>query len=355
MIQTVPEAVLSEAHAKGFSPDEIVRVTAELRGQYRVIGEKGDQAAVVAGKLREVIDAGGAPWPTVGDWLALRPFESEGGARVMEHIFKRWSEVVRRAAGRATAEQTVAANVDTALIVCAAGRDVNVRRVERFVAIARNGHVDPVIILHKCDLMEDVDAEVARVAAAITGVKIHAVSSVTGAGMDLIAPYFSAGKTVVLLGTSGAGKSTLVNRLKGEETQLTGGMGVHGKGRHTTRARQMFDLPTGAVIIDTPGIREVGLMGAEDGVDQTFDEIEAFAAQCRFADCAHLAEPGCGVLAACKSGELDPNRVAAWKALRTEQAVSATRTAGQGALRRQGVSRRAVKAQRKAPSDRGRR
>jgi ribosome biogenesis GTPase len=238
----------------------------------------------------------------------------------------------------------VAANVDVVIIVCAMGRDVNVHRIERFVTLARAGGALPVLVLNKADTVDDPAPHVERARQAAPGVELHVVSARTGGGLDALQAHLAPGRTIVLLGTSGAGKSTIVNRWLGADALSTGALGAAGKGRHTTTGRQLLLLPSGAAVIDTPGLREVGLWGADEGVTEAFDDVAAAAAGCRFRDCAHAGEPGCAVEAAVTAGTLERARVDAWRRLRLEQTHQAQQTQGPVAAGRKRTERMGSKA-----------
>jgi ribosome biogenesis GTPase len=306
------EAAAREA---GAALDRLARVTSEQRGQWEVATQAGPALAVLAGRWQRAMAGGGEDRPAVGDWVVLR--EPAGDSRVIEAVLPRRTKLARKAAGRVAREQVVAANVDVVFVVAALGRDVNERRIERFTAIAWNGGATPELVLTKADLVPDPAPYVARAMRAAPGVAVHVVSVVTGAGLDALA--LVPGRTVALLGTSGAGKSTLVNRWLGRHLLETAAVRGDGKGRHTTTSRHLVPLPSGAVVIDTPGLREVGLWTGDDGLAQTFEDVSAVAVACRFSDCHHQAEPQCAVRAAVTAGVLDPVRVEAWRSLTREQ------------------------------------
>jgi ribosome biogenesis GTPase len=225
---------------------------------------------------------------------------------------------VRKEAGRTSAAQVLAANVDVALLVTAFGPDVNPRRLERFVALAYEGGIAPVVVLSKADLAPDeltlADA-LDRASGGGVGVPVHAVSAVSGRGVSDLDAYFEGGRTVVLLGSSGVGKSTLINRLLGRDLLRTQEIRDNGKGRHTTTHRELFPRPSGGLLVDTPGLRELGLWGGEEGLRDTFSEVESLAFHCRFRDCTHRTEPGCAVLAAVRDGALPAERLESYAKL----------------------------------------
>ena len=244
------------------------------------------------------------------DWVACAARPGEGAATI-HAVLPRSSVFVRKASGPNVAPQTVAANVDIALLTASLNADLSLRRLERYLAVAWESGAQPVVVLTKADACEDVDALVAQVESIAFGCPVHAVSAVTGQGLAALAALLGPGQTAVLLGSSGVGKSTLVNALAGQALMATQAIIEEGaRGRHTTTHRELTLLPSGGLVLDTPGMRELGLWDNEAGVAAAFGDIEALAAQCRFGDCAHRTEPGCAVRTALEDGSLDPDR---WK------------------------------------------
>jgi ribosome biogenesis GTPase / thiamine phosphate phosphatase len=257
------------------------------------------------------------PAPIVGDWVVAT-------AEVVEAVLPR-SSLLRRQDPRAEIEQPLVANLDAVLITCGADRPIRIGRVQRAAAVAWDAGAVPVIVLTKADLADDIDELVAQLEAAAVDAEVVVTSAVEGTGLDAVRAAV-ADRTVVLLGESGAGKSTLANALIGEEVAATGRTrGGDAKGRHTTTSRQLHPLPTGGVLVDTPGIRSVGLWTEGDEVPVDFDDVDAIAATCRFSDCAHAGEPGCAVAAAVESGELSAERFAHWQAMEREAQAAALR------------------------------
>lgn len=298
------------------------RVVEEQRGIYRLLNEDTEYLAEVAGRLRHHAGAR-AGLPAVGDWVRAVAGAPGAGRAVIHEVLPRRSRISRAAAGNPTEEQVLAANVDTAFIVTSLNLDLNARRLERYVTLARNGGVMPVILLTKSDLCADPESAVTEVAAAMPGVAVHAMSAWLGRGLEALAPYLAPGNTCVLLGSSGAGKSTIVNFLLGAETLRVAPVREgDGRGRHTTTHRELLRLPGGALLIDTPGLREVQLWnGDEDGVlERAFGDIASLATACRFKDCRHGTEPGCAVKAAVAEGTLEPGRLASHTKLQRELA-----------------------------------
>jgi ribosome biogenesis GTPase / thiamine phosphate phosphatase len=229
--------------------------------------------------------------------------------------------IVRRAAGGDAKAQTLAANIDTVLVLVAADGRVTPRSIERYVTLVWESGATPVVVLTKADLVsaDELDDATGRLEQACVGVALHVISAAAGTGLEELTPYFGPGRTVALLGSSGAGKSTLANHLAGTALATGAVRDTDHRGRHTTTHRELVALPGGGVLVDTPGLREVGLWQAEgDGVARTFPEITALLGQCRFADCSHRREPGCAVLAALAEGRITEERLASWRKLRRE-------------------------------------
>jgi ribosome biogenesis GTPase len=308
------------------------RIVEEQRGRYRVAGDV-DGAAEVSGRFRHDA-ASAADFPAVGDWVGVRGSElgvrdsefavrgcGSGSPAIIECMLARRSVVSRAAAGRASTQQVVAANVDTIFLVTALPQDLNARRLERYLTMVWDGGATPVILLNKSDLSDDPDAARDALRARLPLVDVVVVSALHQRGLHALDPWLRPAQTVALLGSSGVGKSTLINRLLGRDLLRVNAISdADGKGRHTTTARQLVALPGGALLIDTPGMRELQPWVGEDAVDAAFDDIAVLAAACRFGDCAHAGEPGCAVAAAVESGRLDPDRLEHYRRLGREAA-----------------------------------
>lgn len=335
-----------DSHARaGLQPGRIV---AAHRGLYEVAMAGGIQAAQVSGRHRHGA-LGPDDFPAVGDWVALQ--HAPGDARaVIQHVLPRLSRFARLAVGASGTTQVVAANVDTVFLVAALNRDFNLRRLERYVAAAWESGAQPVVVLSKADLCDDPQAQALAAEAVAPGVGVHLVASLQGAGLADLAPYLAPGKTVALLGSSGAGKSTLLNALAGREVMATGAIREDDdRGRHTTTHRELVALPSGGLLIDTPGMRELGLLDATEGVSQAFDDVEALARACRFHDCGHDAEPDCAVRSAVAAGTLTPERLASYSKLQREAAYQARRTDQRARLEAQAKWKAIHKAMRNNP------
>lgn len=284
------------------------RVSAQHRGAYDVLAERGEQRVRLPGRFLH--EAGPTELPAVGDWVGIE-------ADMIQSLLPRRSAFVRQTAGRETGAQVLAANVDTAFLVTSLNLDLEPRRLERYLTVAWDSGALPVILLTKADLADDADALLAEVEAVAFGVPVHLVSAVTGHGMDVVASYLRPGTTAVLLGSSGVGKSTLVNRLAGEELLRTQEIREDDdRGRHTTSHRELVVMPGGGMIVDTPGIRELQLW--EGDTASGFGDIDDLALRCRFSDCGHTTEPGCAVLEAVDEGVLTLDRLRSYRKLERE-------------------------------------
>lgn len=261
-------------------------------------------------------------YPAVGDWVIVKKLPEEEKA-VIQGVLSRKSQFVRQSAGTVTDGQVIAANMDVVFIVNSFNHDVNLRRIERYILTAYESNATPVIVMTKTDVVtpEDVVRIIHQVEEVAIGIPVVSISNVTGEGIDTLKRYLVAGQAVALLGSSGVGKSTLINRLMGRTVQQTNDIRDHdSKGRHTTTHREMFLLPEGALIMDTPGMRELQLWEGDESIDTTFQDVETFAADCKFNDCKHDTEPGCRVKEAIEHGELSEERFRSYVKLQRELA-----------------------------------
>lgn len=271
------------------------------------------------GADRKVCDDAAHPsdFPAVGDFV-MAGKTGEGTQAVIHQVLPRKSVFMRKAAGSDRKEQLVATNIDIVFLCMALNQDFNVRRLERYLSIAWDSGAKPVVVLTKSDICKDIEEKLLAVQEAAPGVRIIKTTALEIAGIEEILPYLSAGTTAAFLGSSGVGKSTLANRLLREERLATGGIRNDDKGRHTTTHRELLFLPDGGMVIDTPGMRELGMWDAKSGIDRTFSDIEELALQCRFRDCTHTVEPGCAVQKALKNGTLSKERMQSYQKLKIE-------------------------------------
>jgi ribosome biogenesis GTPase / thiamine phosphate phosphatase len=295
--------------AEGLAP---ARAAVEHRSEYVVYSQHGELRAELAGRLRHDDEH-----PAVGDWLAVAARADEGRATI-HAVLPRRSAFVRKVAWAETKPQVVAANVDVVFVVCGLDGNYNVRRIERYLTLAWESGAQPVVLLTKSDLCDEVESRTFEVESVAFGVPVHAVSAPRGDGVETVRSYVPGGRTAALLGSSGVGKSTLVNALVGHELLATREIREDGRGRHTTTHRELVALHDGGLVLDTPGMRELQLWDADSGIEAAFQDIEELAGQCRFSDCSHRREPGCAVRSALANGTLDLERFESWRKLQRE-------------------------------------
>ncbi|MFC2058292.1 ribosome small subunit-dependent GTPase A [Chloroflexota bacterium] len=295
------------------------RVVSQHKNSYQLFSQHGELSAKISGKMRHQAGTGDR-YPAVGDWVVVKP-QTEEQKGVILAILPRKSKFSRKAAGIRTEEQVVAVNIDTVFIVSGldGGRNFNLRRIERYLTLARNSGALPVAVLNKTDLCPDIDSYVRSVEPVAPGVPIHPVSARERTGLDALREYLAGGKTAAFLGPSGVGKSALINALLGDNIQETGEVRMSDRrGRHTTSWRELFLIPNGGVVIDTPGMREIQMWADENDLKNAFPDIQTLARECRFSDCYHHTEPGCAVIAAIQRGDLDAARLESYLKLQRE-------------------------------------
>lgn len=303
-------------------PARVARVD---RGICTVLTAEGAERASLAGPMLARVARDPVELPCTGDWVVVRAWPDQRAT--VEAVLPRRTRVVRAAAGRESTGQVLAANLDTVAVVEPMDPAPEPARVERLLALAWESGAEPLVILTKADLVADPATVADELAEAAPGVRVVAVAAQSGKGLRALRPLVTRGRTLGLLGPSGAGKSTLINALAGTPVLATQSIRrADGRGRHTTTYRALVPLPSGGCVLDTPGVRAVGLADLAGGLDQVFTEIEELAAACRFSDCTHHLEPGCAVRAALESGELPMRRYESWRKLHREAGWRARRS-----------------------------
>ncbi|MBD2119338.1 ribosome small subunit-dependent GTPase A [Trichocoleus sp. FACHB-262] len=312
----------SDFFAHSFAPYraagyKVGRVALEHKQTYLLYTEQGEITAEVTGKFRHQA-ASSHNFPAVGDWVVVN-LSAGAGKATIHQVLPHKSKFSRQAAGTKTTEQVVATNIDTIFLVSSLDSNFNLRRIERYLVLTWESGANPVILLNKADLCDRVEARISEVEAIALGVPILVLSAAQQQDLEALQPYLQSGQTVALLGSSGVGKSTITNQLLGLEAQAVQAVRQQDhKGRHTTTHRQLIRLTSGGCIVDTPGMRELQLWSAAEGLQETFADIEELAQQCRFRDCQHTTEPGCAVQEAIEQGLLDPTRFFSYQKLQRE-------------------------------------
>jgi ribosome biogenesis GTPase len=349
----------NERLASAFAPyrdagHEPARIALEHTHIYRVLLPSGEGLARVSGRLRHAA-ASRKDYPAVGDWVVVKP-TAHADRWSIHAVLPRTSQFARKVAGSRTEEQVVAANVDTVFLVTGLDGDFNPRRLERYLILAWESGSQPVIILNKADVADDVQSFVVASERVAAGVPVHATSTKTGAGFNALSQYLTPGRTLAFLGSSGVGKSSIINRLVGHELLKT--LEVResdSRGRHATTHRELVALPGGSLVIDTPGMREIQLWDVQEGLAEVFEDVESLAAGCRFRDCGHRAEPGCAVRAAVEQGTLEAGRLDNYLKLQDEIRATQARVDQRAQQELKRANKIATKAARRMYKDRNER
>jgi ribosome biogenesis GTPase len=298
----------------------VARISAVDRGSYliRIRNELGEIPAELAGKFYFQVESS-VDLPCVGDWVTVQ-YHNDDAAAIIHGVFPRKTFLRRKSAGEKVDFQMIAANIDSAFIVQSCHFDFNVRRMDRYLVMAADGGVEPIVVLTKTDLIthDELEQKLTAIRSSAITARVLALSNITGIGFDEFQQGLVSGRTYCLLGSSGVGKTTLINRLIGQDAFETKAVSGTGEGIHTTARRQLIVLNQGSMLIDTPGMRELGLLGVSDGVNQGFEDIVGLSTNCRYANCSHTQEPDCAVLAAISNGELSKDRYSSYMKLKKE-------------------------------------
>jgi ribosome biogenesis GTPase len=315
-----------DAYFEPFRKENLIamRITRENRTNYIAYGEQGEFICEISGRFRFGANSKGEH-PTVGDWVAVSARPDEGTATI-HALLPRKSAFMRKVAGSITEEQVVSANIDTVFIVCGLDLNYNLRRIERYLSLAWESGAIPIILLNKVDICPEAEVRKMEVESIAFGVDVHNISASQKLGLESLNKYFQIGKTTAFLGSSGVGKSTIINSLLGNERFKVNEVSELGsRGRHTTTFRELIFLPDGGMVIDTPGMRELQVWGDEEGLRQTFEDIEELSKKCRFRDCNHENEPDCAIQEAISNSSLDAGRFKSFLKLKKEFAYLAAR------------------------------
>lgn len=305
-----------EAQFAEFSSDSLLpaRVSLEHRNYYELYTELGELTAEKSGKLFYISESS-TDLPAVGDWVVIKPIEKEKKA-VITAVLPRRSKFSRKKAGITTEEQIVAANVDCVFVMSSLNQDLNLRRIDRYLTLAWDNNIKPVIILSKADLCPEMYERLVEVENYFPATETHVISAIKGAGVEELNKYFEGNSTVACLGSSGVGKSTLINMLLNQQKMHVSEIGHYkDKGKHITTHRELVLVPGGGLIIDTPGMREIQIWEGGEGLSELFDDIEAIALECKFTDCRHESEPGCAIKEAIRRGKITRERFKSYKKL----------------------------------------
>lgn len=301
------------------------RVISQNKNLYTVFCDGVELKAEISGKFRYDAEKL-SDFPTVGDFVMIDRINNNYGNAIIHYVLPRKSAFIRKIAGKTSEEQVVASNIDTVFICMSLNNDFNLKRLDRYLVTAFNSGATPVVILTKLDLCENADRLISDAEEICIGTDVIAISSLTKEGFEKIEKYISKGKTIAFVGSSGVGKSTIINNLMKQNVFSTGEIRNDDKGRHTTTSRNLVFLENGAVVIDTPGMRELGIIEDNDGMEKAFGDVESYIGKCLFSNCSHTSEKGCALLDAVRNGELLQKRVDEYLQLKSEIQYSENKT-----------------------------